>query len=68
MGIPIEAVLETDVFFEDFAIYRAFEVCRAFTVVCSHATEIHVEPEDEAPRLEIHTAKRAADKPFKSLS
>ena len=54
-------MLETDVFFDVFAVYRAFAVCRAFAVG-SNATEIHIETEDEAPRLEIHAAERAADK------
>ena len=55
MGIPVDPVLETDI------LFRAVDVFRAFAIG-NHATEIHVEPEDKAPRLEIHAAKRAADK------
>src|SRR5262245_42924191 len=61
MGIPIHTVLEMDVFFDDFATYCAFGVCRSVTVAASHAAEVHIEAENEVARLEIHAPKRAAD-------
>ena len=68
MGIPIHAVLEMDVFFDDFATYCAFSVRHSVTVAGSHAAEVHIEAEDEIARLEIHAAKRAADETVKSRS
>src|SRR5262245_26005096 len=61
MGIPIHTVLEMDVFFDDFATYCAFGVCRSVTVAGSHAAEVQIEAENEVARLEIHAPKRAAD-------